>query len=452
MSATTSTIATFNHQPQEVGLNAQGLLDLQTLRNHAPEKILETNLNEARKRLVEIAAALNERAYQRKHDFAERSRRQVTGVDDGEQPREEDFQQKVTVLTKELDHAVRRTIESKIWHDSLPYAVQHITTKSREVARAPPDRRRRQRNGSQEQDDAAEEDQSRGDALVQPDESQTPSSLLQEFFIKQQHSRRGQSLTDRYSRNNDYIEFYNSLHCAKHDPENQPPVPSHDFWFAEEEGRAVHRRQDHDMQSGDEQDSELEVRAERISTRCPLTLRNFTNPWRSTNCSHSFEKDAIVQLIRASENLKLTPEQRAEVSALRDSRDRKRREKALGIPQAGCPVCNMLMTEADLVPNPGLLRRIQRILEKDRREAEAAENEDSSDEDDGLPRGTQRKPARLGSESPTEHRSSNRIVKKERASVRRGTELSTGATPASQRSSNVDLTNELAEDEEMTDA
>ena len=446
-------MTTFHPQPQAIGLNATGLDALGRLRDKTSEQALQKNLEEAKNRLVQVAAALNERAYQRKHDFAQKSRRQGSEVDDDDGAGEEEFQQRITALTKDMDLAVRQVVDSKLWQDTLPDAVEHIAKRAEEVAQPPPGHGPRQRRRSNDNADASEAEQSQEESFAQPDQSKTPSALLQSFLTAKQTSRRDQTLTQRYSRNNDYIEFYNSVYSAENDPDNPPPVPHADFWFAEEEGREIHHNQDHDIQSGEEQDSDFEIRSERIDTRCPLTLKPLANPWKSTVCPHSFEKDDMINFIRASENYRLTPEQRAEVARLRRADDKVRRTKEIGVPQAGCPICNKLIIEAELIPNPGLARRIQRIIEKDRREAEAAANEDSSD-DDGLPRGTQRRPAHLGSESPTERRGSLPTVKPEGrfSSVRPGTQLSQRNTPGARRSSDVDLTNDFEEDEEMMDA
>ena len=50
-------------------------------------------------------------------------------------------------------------------------------------------------------------------------------------------------------------------------------------------------------------DEDLIVASERISTKCPLTLLTMKDPVTSQKCPHSFEKEAILSMINASDVL-----------------------------------------------------------------------------------------------------------------------------------------------------
>ena len=48
------------------------------------------------------------------------------------------------------------------------------------------------------------------------------------------------------------------------------------------------------------EDNDLAVASERISIKCPITLLPMRDPVTSQKCPHSFEKAAIMDMIRAS--------------------------------------------------------------------------------------------------------------------------------------------------------
>ena len=48
-------------------------------------------------------------------------------------------------------------------------------------------------------------------------------------------------------------------------------------------------------------DDELTVASEKISIKCPITLLPMKDPVTSTKCPHSFEKEAILSMINASD-------------------------------------------------------------------------------------------------------------------------------------------------------
>ena len=48
-------------------------------------------------------------------------------------------------------------------------------------------------------------------------------------------------------------------------------------------------------------DDELAVASERISIKCPITLLPMKDPVTSTKCPHSFEREAILSMINASD-------------------------------------------------------------------------------------------------------------------------------------------------------
>jgi hypothetical protein len=123
---------------------------------------------------------------------------------------------------------------------------------------------------------------------------------------------RGSWFPYSYATNNSYIGFKKLVHDATHPGEEAPPLPNPSTWFpsgspsrtqpAASQSRALAGRANaaaHDDDDDDES-SDLEVASERITIKCPLTLLPMKQPLTSTKCPHSFEKDAILEMIAAS--------------------------------------------------------------------------------------------------------------------------------------------------------
>lgn len=49
------------------------------------------------------------------------------------------------------------------------------------------------------------------------------------------------------------------------------------------------------------EDDTLQVASERISIKCPITLLPMQDPVTSTKCPHSFEREAILSMMNASD-------------------------------------------------------------------------------------------------------------------------------------------------------
>ena len=369
---------TFAYEGQQAPLNVKGCSALADLRkDHSSLNILNNKLKRAREMLLESAGELNEKSFQIRSDAKQRSQSNDADLEDDQTMHHADFERKVTELTKKMDMGIRGVIEHQTWAEGIPTTMDNVAKKARESAETT---RTRAEAQAAESDETMENNQEEADQVnVQPDQTQTPSALLQQSLEKHATDRSAQTLTQRYAHHNDYVEFYGYVHAAKHDPDNVPAMVHADFWFAEEEGRETQRLAQEALERDDDADSDLEVRSERISIRCPITYMDFVDPWTARTCKHSFEKEAILSLV-----------------------------KQAGRAGAKCPVCDVPLVEADLQPNVVLQRKVKRIVEKRRKEQEAM-REDGSSDDDGLPRGTQQRPARLGSGSPPARRISRKV-------------------------------------------
>ena len=81
-------------------------------------------------------------------------------------------------------------------------------------------------------------------------------------------------------------------------------MPHASTWFANESDDAsVPRTRGAAAAAADtiEDDDDLTVASERISVNCPITLLPMKEPVTSRKCPHSFEKTAILDMIKISD-------------------------------------------------------------------------------------------------------------------------------------------------------
>jgi hypothetical protein len=117
-------------------------------------------------------------------------------------------------------------------------------------------------------------------------------------FADQLETRKAQyttlSHTTRYAEHNEYVGFKSSVHSGRHGDE--VPLPPASKWFRD--GRGSPMPGTAPGAPGEESDDDdIAIARESISTKCPLTLREFVDPVTSTICPHSFEKSAINEML-----------------------------------------------------------------------------------------------------------------------------------------------------------
>jgi E3 SUMO-protein ligase NSE2 len=246
-------------------------------------------------------------------------------------------------------------------------------------------------------------------------------------------------------------------------------MPHETLWFAVEEGRAQsasfsstqqsRRRgnkrgapsnetsftepgsQEEEEEEEEESEDELEIASENTRIRCPITFLPYTNPMTCKKCNHSYERDAILQMLENSP-VPLSGDQRREVAAIRDVRAQARREAELlalqprrvQCPEAGCSVA--INGEDDLYENQLLKRRVAKMLAREAQKNALAtsdiEDDDEDEDNEDVVRGTQRKPVGVTS-SPVAPRSAKvKHVKNERISSAGGAGRRDSVVPDSQ--------------------
>jgi mRNA (guanine-N7-)-methyltransferase len=479
--------AAFEPQPMKAPLNDAAI---SSLRDLIRDKTLDTKLHEhlkyAVEQLTEVAGALNDVGFSRNHKYErEKAKRQLSSAEDDQQQEEavaemdrahQEFQTKVASLTQKMDTSIRSVIDDQIWLDDLPGMISEAVNKAEDASltqtrtQSQPTQRRRRREGRSSSQSGGGEGEGEGEGeevegeeddpearprTDAPHPADAPHILLAAALQNHGRTWSSKTLTEKYARNNDYRGFYRVLYDARHPDESAPPMPDEGLWFAAEEGRDVVP-----AGSDGEEEEDIEIEKETVRLRCPITFLPYVDPVTSTKCHHSFEKAAILDMLRGSrEYVPFTTEQLIELQNVgRNRGERERREQAMRVPQVKCPECNIPLTETDLQPNPALKRRAQRLVAQAGRNAKDAtatsdidedSEEEDDDDDDDVVRGTQRRPVGLGS-SPVppgakKRKSLARPVKAERlASVVPQTQLSARGPSSRSRSAILDV-----EDEEL---
>lgn len=156
------------------------------------------------------------------------------------------------------------------------------------------------------------------------------------------------------------------MHDSKFPGDEVPPLPHSSTWFSHLEdtnGEAASSDKDSSRQNirtrnqprapSPADSDDIAIERERISLKCPLTLLSFQDPVTSTKCPHSFEREAITDMISRSSRYAPDPARRG------------RRLRAVK-----CPVCSNLLTMEDLRTDAALLRKVRRAEEMQAREAD----------------------------------------------------------------------------------
>ncbi|KAJ5835752.1 Zinc finger RING/FYVE/PHD-type [Penicillium robsamsonii] len=350
-------------------LASHHLRNLRTHLQHAAEKLAHSG-GEVNERLIDarIRYEKNKEARRRQGD---------ENVDDDESNKEyqrlAEAEARVDAVTAQMEEKTRLIVDSEIKLQGLTDAMGQIEREEGEnVATALGVRQTRQQRARQranEDDDAdGTEDPTDGDyedaqerEMRERNVANPPSRKLADKLSEGAQKWDELSLTERYARNNSYIGFYRMVHDAKFPGDDVPPLPHSSTWFEHMEdtnarpGGPARTRNQHRGVSPADSDDDIAIERERISLKCPLTLTPYQNPVTSTKCPHSFEREAIMDMINRSQTTIAPPASR-------------RGQRRVHVVK--CPVCSTPLTADDLRPDAVLLRRVRRAQELQQREEE----------------------------------------------------------------------------------
>ena len=341
-------------------------------------KKLEEAYLEAQASLANVAADINERVFTKQEEASKKRKATNDDAEMQESPDAgdglEELVEKVERMTQRMDEGIRKMIDGQSSLQSIKTAVDAATSNARANASTqastqarPTPRRRRNNNNNADEDNDEDDDEEyqdftptdpRGGTQPQKTAIETYRNTLEEEKLRYE----SQSLSRRYANNNEYKHFRRLLHHAQNPNDDAPPLPNSNTWFDDGDVPApgMTTRARNNDGSDNDSDDDLAVARTTISIRCPLTLVDFQTPLTSKKCPHSFEGQAILDMIRNS-----------------PQRDPARPTERM----VRCPVpgCMQSLTRNDLHTDDVLIRQIKRI-----QRAKELQEADNGSEGDGL--------------------------------------------------------------------
>jgi hypothetical protein len=263
------------------------------------------------------AESVNDMLSEHQRYFDARSKKWSAGKKLDEKEDEEaimaDLQQKVDEATAKLEKSMRSVIDSSVAaqriEDALEWLRQNAPNQledeyNTQVTQRQTQRRQTQRIG--EGGDAGSDvdmDDGPTPGPTPLDGSRVALTGSVEMFASRIERKANEytslSLTARYAKHNDYRDFKRVVHDAKYG-DSGPVLGHEDTWFTEAGEPALGVTQ---TRGGDfDDDDDIVMDKASISTKCPITFQQFKEPYTSNKCPHTFEKNAILDMIRRSKS------------------------------------------------------------------------------------------------------------------------------------------------------
>ncbi|TKA80058.1 hypothetical protein B0A49_02498 [Cryomyces minteri] len=397
----------YEHLSHPLNVSAQRALANLRLTHHLAK--FQKQLDYAGESITSSAGEINDRlASKRERVRKRKAKRQQQGLEDDEEQEEkersvEELQSKVERMTQRMDDNLRKVIDGQHALQRLDITLQEIvanaanaaTQATQHTTQQPTQgtqRRRRQRlSADREEEDEDYEDFEPTDPGATASQAPATIDLFRQKVQRDKDRYQSLSLGTRYSEHNTYVNFRKLVHDAQNGEEG-PPLPHASTWFIDGEAPAPGiTTRSGAVAAENDSDDDIAIARERISTKCPLTLKEFEEPLTSRKCPHSFEKDAIMQMI-------------AQSSARIGGSNRRGARDGEQVVQCPVPGCKEMLTAGDLHTDPLLLRKIRRIQQ-------SRLDEDASDSDVEVP-GTQRRAEEIVSGSEDDAATSRRRTKR----------------------------------------
>ncbi|KAJ5899506.1 hypothetical protein N7495_004250 [Penicillium taxi] len=378
------------YEPPSVSLRAEAQRHLAQLLESQELQVVKTQLQHATEKLgISVGKVTEKLTDARVQHERDKNKRLADGEEWNDQAADEQLaetEKRLGALTGRIDEEIRYIIDGETRLEELENSINVIVAEEADAQasmHSPVERRTRSSRQQQQHDDDEDE--------VDPNRETTPEREARERNTEnppsgrldkmlEQHNKEWNqlSLTERYSKNNSYINFYRHVHNAKFPGDEKPPLPHSSTWFAHLEdtsagsqvqsrtsaGQNRSKRSRREPSPADSDD--IAIATERISLKCPLTLLQFREPVTSTKCLHSFEREAIHEMISTSSTSIPTPGT--------NGRGGQR------IRVVKCPVCSVPLSVGDLRPDPVLLQQVRRAEELQARRAEEEQSEEESED------------------------------------------------------------------------
>ncbi|RYO41340.1 hypothetical protein AA0111_g994 [Alternaria arborescens] len=356
-------------------LDAEATRELRSLQGRNMNDIKRHN-KQATEHITNAAANVNDMLREHAEYISRRQKKWDAGKSLDDKEDEErvmaELQANVDEATIKLEESMRAVIDSEIAAQRIEEALEWLRSNApAQLAEEYETQMTQRENQRQTQTQAASQRAHARDRDVdEMDDGPTPgptpldgsrvaltgaSELFAARIQREKDAYTARSHTSRYARNNDYRDFKRTVHDAKFGDDG--PVLGHeDTWFTES-GSPAPGITDTTQRGEFDDDDDIVVDRATVSTRCPITYQQFKEPYSSNKCPHTFEKNAILDMIRKGPH-------------------RVDGQKAVECPVNGC---DKMLTANDVRTDPILVRRIKRMQQ--------AELEgDSSDDDVKVPR------------------------------------------------------------------
>lgn len=225
-----------------------------------------------------------------------------------------DLKQRVEDATNKLEESMRAVIDSSVAaqriEDTLEWLRQAAPRQLEEEYETQMTQRQMRRGQTQPQ--AGSDADSDGD--IQMDEGLTPGptpldgsrvaltgtlEMFTDRMTRESDAYTSNSLTARYARHNEYRDFRRVVHDARYGDAG-PVLPHEDTWFTDAGEPQLGVTQRRGGAFDNDADDDLVMDRATISTKCPITYQQLKEPYSSTKCPHTFEKTAILGMIRTS--------------------------------------------------------------------------------------------------------------------------------------------------------
>ena len=308
-------------------LNFTAQRALQALPLKHPVYKLKQHLKDATALITESAALINDRNTLKVAASLREERRRAKQSQD-ERPSQatadelDEMRTKVEDMTQRMEESLRKIIDGQMTVSTLEETLRstHVHASQQQPATQRPTQQPSQRSRRRHHDDdnteaedvqMADFEPTIPDATASQQQQQPPPlppSATETFMQNLNDSKdryQSLSLRTRYASNNDYVGFRRTVHDARYPEEDAPPLPNPSTWFGESgapaaglTARTAGGRAGGG--AGDESDDDIAIARERISTKCPVTLLEFTQPLTSRKCPHTFQRDAILAMIEGS--------------------------------------------------------------------------------------------------------------------------------------------------------
>lgn len=372
-----------DYQPPTFPLNPAAQRALVQLARSSNLARLSKSLAEAQTQLTDSAVQMNDRvtnaaASQRRS--REKRQREREGPDEEQAELEQrlaQFQAKVDGMTQRMEESMRKLVDHQHSVEAITQSLSKTEQHARNTAstQASTQNARTQRAAQRTSGEGEEEEEEEDGHEQYPDFTPTdpaggtpaqraPVDVFRENVQDANLRYQSKGHVERYAENEAYYNFREVVHDAVHADKEEPPPLDKNKWFTEG-GEAAPGITNRNLDAGNEdEDDDLAISKATISTKCLLTLREFVDPYTSKKCPHSFEKEAILDLINNSAR-RTTP-----------NAGQRQGDKFVVCPVGGC---QEQLTRNDLSVDKVIVRKIQRL----QRSKQLQEEEDDADSDNG---------------------------------------------------------------------